>query len=524
MATGTRGLIGKEDISFHDPASGTTAQTFNRTTSTGGTTPITKISAQEIPLRDAVVVTGAATPFNNLADTQAAKTVELALADIRKNIPHYRNVEHYGMVPGDSTLAVAQKNRDVWNQIITDISASTRGDGIFFPVGLWYVDVGAAQPILSASILSDTTVVGCGLGSVISAINGTSATNVIQFLNSSNIRIADLAVNKITTSGANIFVGGTNRAISQVRVFNVQTTNGENGIQIDGGGFHSNGVWVENCYPNSDKLGVWVRDFANVNINGNLTSKSSGSDGGFRVDDGTYAGGWIGGVTMRDNRLTGTSVQTIAFSRTATYDANLHQILNISGNKVSVGDVNIVGMNVVDLSHNELQDGGIYYNTSGMPSVRNFRSLYNYSNGATGSAFEWDITNCTVDDFEIVGGRYYGAQLHGIYIHAATTSVVDGGRIYETHVRDCGQAVTNTYNGIYATLGAGCTGSYWMVGPVFIRSLAAPPVHKYGIETSGAGTWANCKRWGILNKSWGTGPGYAWASGWADMAAEAHVA
>lgn len=521
MATGTRGLIGKEDFSFHDPATGTAAQTFNRTTSTGGTTPITKISAQDLPLLDAVVVTGAATPFESLADTQATKTVELALKDIRKNIPHYRNVEHYGMVPNDPTSGVAQRNRLVWNEIISDISASSRGDGIFFPCGTWYVDIAAAQPILSCNLISDVTVVGSGLGSIVSAIAGTSATDVFYFTNGSNIRIADLAAVKDDNSHASIFVGSTAVAISQIRVMNVETSNGAHGVRLDGGGYHCTAAWVENCFPNADTLGVYVSDFANVNINGNLTSKSAGSIGGFRVDDGSYANGYIGGITMRDNQFTGTTDQTIAFSRTTTYDANLHQGLNISGNKVGVGNINIVGMNVVDLSKNELYDGGFYYNTSGMSSVRNFRSLFNYSNSSTISAFEWDITNCTVDDFEIVGGRYYGAQLHGIYIHAVTTSVVDGGRIYGVQVRDCSQDTTNLYNGIYATLGAGCTGSYWQVGPVFIRSTAALK-HKYGIETAGAGTWANCKRWGVMTKSYGTADA-AYAAGWADMAAETDI-
>ena len=165
-STWTRKYLGKEDITFHDPATGTAAQSFTRSASDplAADVNVTKVSALDIPLRDAVVVAGAATPFEGLADTQAAKNVETALADIRKNIPHYRNVEHYGMVQGDNSNAVAEKNTAVWNKIIADIGATGLSDGIFFPGGAWYFKDTAGTEVLSGAGLSNIKVVGTGPG------------------------------------------------------------------------------------------------------------------------------------------------------------------------------------------------------------------------------------------------------------------------------------------------------------------------------------------------------------------------
>lgn len=493
--TYTKALLGLQDLSRHDPATdGTTATTVNRLTSTGGTTPITKLQASAIPLLDAAVLAGSLTPFEALADTQAAKNVEIALQTLRKQQYPVYNFGFYGGIEGTGTSqANSDQNRLLFNQLVSDIPST--GGVIFFPPGNWLVDgPGGAVPILQITGKSNITVMGAGFGSILRAFDASSGTDLLKFLNCSNITVQNMALNAIQTgAGANINVSGSvGNQISQIRIFSVFTNNGGDGIFIAGGGGHGNGYWVQNSYiVGAPGTGISVQDMTLGNITGNLLSLAAGGPAGIAVFDDVSAGSVVGNVNIESNILTGAGDQEITVQRaTAVYDPTIHLNVRLSRNRISRGSMKVAGMDKTEMSFNELLDGGYTYTITNMAtSAKNFRALYNYSESAPVEGLFVDVGVASLDDWEIVGGRYHGANSHGIFISQSTSGTLQNGRL--SGVCCLNNNVANGGgSGIRILGGGGTTITRNSVSHNIIRSDAAPK-HVHGIHASSAGTISN---------------------------------
>lgn len=507
-STFTKKLLGGEDLERHDPATdGTSATTVNRLTSTGGTQPITKIQAALIPMLDAPIVSGANTPFEALADTQAAKNVEAALADLRRK--HYRvfSFEDMGAIEGSGvTQGQADKNREVWNQIVSEIGASGRPGGIFLPNGNWVVDgTGAGSPILTVTGKSNITVLGAGFGTNLRAYDSSSGTDLLKFLNCSNITVQLIQLDKIGTgAGSNLlFEGSVGTPISQIRVLNVATLNGLRGVKIDGGGGHGNGFWVQNSYLSAATFGLVSEDFTVGNVGANLFQLNAGGPGGISIADGASANAVVGSINIESNVLVGGGNQRVQVLRTGTYNGAIHKDICIVRNRLSLGDVLVQGTDNTEISNNEMLDGGIQYALV-QQTAANFRALYNYSRSATNDALLIDVNNSDLNGWEVVGGRYYLAGAHGVRVLVSTAgaNTVSGGRISGVYVLDCNQSDTGN-SAIRFEAGAGTTVTRNTVHGNTMFSAAAPK-HQNGLHTTTGGSMTNNFRGMNVVQGWQT--------------------
>lgn len=495
MATGTRGLVGKEDISFHDPlTTGGVVQTFNRTTSTGGTTPITKLSADHVPLRDVAVVAGARTPFYGLdAGVGTNHYVEDALADIRKNIPHYRNVEHYGMVPGDSTNAVAEKNTAVWNKIIADIAASGNPDGIFFPGGQWYFKDTAGSEVLSGGDQANIKVVGTGPGSALLANAGaTAAFPLLRWLDCAGVTLLDLQFARQAATADCVVLAASTIQLANLRIASCTFSSGDRNLLIDGGGTTSDkDIWLQECTfttagAASYNLAITGCSYTHVNDN---TFAGTGVGMHHFVTAGTEA--------MRDIRITGNIFQTAGMNcnvtRTSTYSATNHRGVTIADNRLAGGDIAIVGMNRVLLQLNKLYAGKVSISCATMTTAQGLQLIGNEIVGGTGPGINITGSSTTIEGFEILGGSIANCTQQGIMVSTAGAPA-KWGRIQGVAILNCSRedsGVTD-YSGIKfnaADASGGVTESLVVDNVIRCTSVTAinSNKHLYGVEEAAGG-------------------------------------
>lgn len=510
-------LLGKEDCSRHDPATdGTSPTTFARPTSTGGTTPITKLSANDLALLDAVALSGLNTPYEVLPDTLSGKSIEAALAWLRKNGYSIKSFEGNGGIPGSGiTQAQADNNRLLLDQIMGEISSTGQRGGIFFGCDNWLFDgVGAGSPILAYSGKSNIAFIGTGPGSVVRAFNAGSGTDLFNFTDCSGISFQHLNLDKVGTgSGANVRLASSAVAMSQLRFLNCFFNNGLFGIVMDGAGRHGNGYWVENSsFTGQASYCVDVTDMLAGQVNRNQTSIAAGGPSGFRFSSGASAGAFLGSLNVEQNILGGAGTQDIAVIRTAVYDASIHKDIRVSRNKLSKGDISVGDCNSIELSWNELFDGGLSGTFSNMPSVQNFRALYNYSNSATADALSLALNVSVLDECEIVGGRLYLAGQAGLNVVLNGASTLRRGRFYGIETLDVSQTAANTFSGIKFQVGVGATLDRCQLWGCTMDSQAAPK-QKHGFEVANSGTNTNCRYWGTQVKGYGTAA-YSTGAGW----------
>jgi hypothetical protein len=448
-STWTRKYLGKEDITFHDPASGTAAQTFARPASNPSDpdVDVTKLSAQDIPLRDAVVVTGAATPFEALADTQVAKNVETALADIRKNIPHYRNVEHYGMVPNDSTASVAEKNRAVWNQIISDLSNAGVGDGIFVPSFYYVKDDGTGGEILDGNGLPNITLTGAGPGSsLIGQAASTAGYPLLRWDDGYGLRISDITLNR-NGAGAECFrMASSATQLNSVRLLGCQFSSGSTNVLIDGSGLTTDtDFWISRCiFGNAASY--------NINIDGcsdtHITDNTFTGTGIGVVHSGTGAANAMRNVLIQGNILK-TAGMDILVSRSGVYTAANHKGVSIIDNRLEQGQVAVINMNRVLCQLNKLYAGGIQITFNTMTTAQGLQLIANEITGRTGSGISITGASTTIEGFEILGGSISNCTQSGILVQTSGAPA-KWGRIQGVGIFNCSREDAATeYSGIH---------------------------------------------------------------------------
>lgn len=495
MPTTTRkGRIAKTDIAWHVPGTDGTAETnFNRTNSSGGSSAKTKVSAQCVPLLDAPIVSGARTPFESLVDSAAAKTVELALADIRKNIPHYKNFDHYG---GSTTndAATAVRNTQVFQKIVTDILAENRtGSGIFFPGFRYYFKESAgAMPTMNG--VAKPTLVGAGFGSVLlRETSASTALNLFNFIDCNGLRLADLGIDRDGTAGLGNAVNITNNAeqeVGDIYFLNTSIVGGLSNVSVVlAGPSLATNVWLSgNFFNNSSGANVSLQSCQRVHVLSNnfgLTGNglSVTSNGGSTV---------LGDIEIDGNVHLGAN-SDINVTRTGVWNA-IHKGLTISNNKLTAGDIIVQGVDDVGLFTNNLYSGRISI-TFDMLTSKNLRLIDNNVNGAVGSGITVTGATCTLTGYQIRGGTISNATQRGILL-TFSGAPIRGGTISGVSIIDCSRqdgGVGTDFSGICLDApGGGAAGVLdSIIEGNIIRcySVTAPSgnKHAYGVEEVAGG-------------------------------------
>lgn len=514
----TKELLGLEDISRHDPASGSARQTLVRTG-----TDVTKLAAQDVPLLDAVYVSGAQSPYEALADTQATKNVEIALRTLRLYSPsQLYNLEHFGATRGAVSAATAVKNTEVWNAIISEISTAGRG-GIFVPPGQWQFDpLVPGNTMLDMDTVPEIEVVGVPGQSLIQARDSTQVGALMKWKDTSGVTLRGLEFDKQGTAGGECVLfegtgGGSPFQMQYIVIQNCRTNKGVHGFALDGLGGHAQHYWISQCIiVDASSIGVRCNDISDGHLLNNLFSVSSASFlNGILLQTDTAAGGRIGGTEAIGNTFSGSSAQLFRVQRNSgcAYDATLHARIRIAGNNMAVGDIEVYDLTVVETSFNRVNSGAILYacnNVSGQTTAEDFRAHGNVVTGAaTGNnCLAVTMSGVTLSDFEIVGGKYQSARQHGI-LFSATGAVMTAGRVLGARVLNCSTQTTNTYSGITISPGDAAGGvTKSIFGDCIIQGPtgAGTPKHKYGFESIAGGATANVKLHDMMKEGYGTNP------------------
>lgn len=494
MGVGTREKIGKEDFDFHNPANGTAAQTFNRTTSTGGTTPITKISAQDIPLRDAVTVAGALTPFEALADTAAAKNVELALADVRRNISTYKNFEYYGgSTVNDAATAI--KNTEVFQKIVTDIIAEGReGAGIYFPGRIYrFKESGGSMPTING--VSNVTLVGAGFGTLLQReTSANTALNLFTFIDCPGLRIVDIGIDRNGIVGFGNAVHITNSAVAEIGnlyILNTRIVGGASNVSISPAAASSaTHVWISgNFFDQASAANVSLQSSQSVHV---LSNNYGVTGTGLSITSSGGGGAVLGDIEINGNVHLGTN-SDINIMRIGVWAA-IHKGVTISNNKMTAGDILVQGVDDVGMFTNNLYSGRISVILD-MATSKNLRILDNNVNGAVGNGIAVTGISCTLTGFQIHGGTVSNATQRGILLQF-NGAVARGGTIKGVSVIDCSRqdgGVGTDFSGIVLDPAGSAIGGVQdsIIEGNIIRcySVTAPSgnMHNYAVEEVAGG-------------------------------------
>lgn len=495
-----RGAIGKEDFTFHNPATGTAVQTFNRLTSTGGTTPITAISAENIPLRDVPHVTGAFSPFETLADTQAAKQIEAALAVLRKEQVQMHNFEHKGGQAGSGvSAAVASKNTDVLNQIFADIGTSGRTNGVFFPGATYeFLESGGNMPVATGR--SGIVLMGTGLGALLKQHSTSAPGNyILEFVDCSNIVLADLAFQKNgTVANANVRFRSTGAAYNNIIVDHIQTTSGGNGLTVEGPAAGMSGLWINrSTFQSTSAHGLLLINVQNAQIQANTVLATLGilascSGGAAPLQDLNFTANILGGVTSQD----------LIVARTGTYTGNIHRGVTCIGNRISDGQISISGMNEVEASSNIIYSGQMIVNMTDMTTATGLKAIANRVIGSSGYAVGLAVqgSNTTLDGF-LLGWNVFMNQTQQAMVVDFATSPASLGLIVANNVRNASRRDSDAtdFSGIQAKGTGGVRETQVVHNTIRCNALTGVNSnrHLYGYEELGGST-ANIVAWNYI--------------------------
>ncbi len=489
--------LGVEDITRHDPAAGPTTQFLNRDSRlAGGTVPITKVSAASIPVLDAAVVSGANTPFDEIADTQAAKHVEACLADIRKNYAELKNFDHYGGIAGSGISAAdAQKNTEVFNKILTDMVADGQVNGIFFPASTYeFMEFGGFMPKVDQ--YPNLRLVGTGFASCLK--RNTSAVtnqNLLSIIDSPDVTVADLFIDRNGTAGTNgalAFTGFGVQPIGGVKVLNCYISGGQLGLVLGSAGFQMDNFWVSGCtFGATSSLNMEAFAASNGHI---LSNQLQGGGTGILI---ASAGGadLLRDIDVVGNVLTGTGMD-LSVIRGGVFAAASHRGVNVLGNRLTAGNIAITGIDSPDVSGNKLAAGKIAVTMdAAMVTAKNVRLAGNEVVGATGPGILLAGSGTAIEGFEISGGKVESATQQGIAIQCAG-ALAKWGRIAEVLVLNCSRedAAATDYSGILLDCpGGGGAGVFEsIIVNNIIRCTTVTSVngnkHLYGVEEKAGGS------------------------------------
>jgi hypothetical protein len=485
----TRGDIAEQDFRRHNPASGSTQQTFSRLNSTGGTTGGYKaLCAASIPMLDAALVSGARSPFEPIADTQAAKHVEACVMDVRKKQGQYYNFEAMGGIPGFGIpLADASKNTELLNYILAQIVSDLRPfPGILFPGFYWeFAEVGGNMPTFNGI----PNLVLTGSAYLRRNDNASINKHLLNIQDCPGFKIIDLSIDRNLTTGSGVGVRVTASAeqeIGGIYFVNTKFLGGNANISMEGDATHFiTGYWIKDCqFVGSSGVNVEVIGGGSGHIIGN-EFLSSGT-GILKTSAG-------GAMLLGNSEITGNvfraTGQGISVSRTGTYSSGTHRGLTLRGNKMANGVVSITGVNQVEISSTQIDTGNITvtFDSNMTTGADRLKLLDNDVSGSTSHGISVIGSSCTLTGFQIRGGTIRNCNRRGISM-TFSTGVARGGSITDVSIIDVSRENLGTlYDGITLVEGNASGGVQdTTISNNVIRNYSTPKIER-GIDCPNGG-------------------------------------
>ena len=487
MGAVTKEKIGKEDFDFHNPAVPGGAQSFNRTGSTGAPVPITKISAQDIPLRDVSRFGVGRTPLEQLPDDAANKNVELAIAEIARTKEDMLNFESNGGIPGTGISAGdAAINGTVFDSLVTEL-LNGRYRGIFFPN---IFEFATARFIINRPNVTLTAVPGGGMKA---HANFAAAGTLLQTVDCSSLRIIQMRFDHLASAVGGskcLSIDALNGNINDIVLSRVATSEAATGVEINTTGTNRDvsNVWVLDSTLNCDANPLAINDFSRVNIGGTVFQSISGGSVLFLSSGGTHP---LSGLRLYDNFVGagGASNLQVLIQRNGAFTPSLHKDIIVSRTQISNGLLQLNGVNEFTTNENQLFNGYILasLDMANAANIAFIRDRVNAGALAASSCIYINGAGTTLAGFEVSGGFFYNADHHGVRV-SMNNGVARYGRIHHNHVLDCSRENAGTdYSGIMLEDGGAKGVQYTLVDWNQIISQSAPK-HKWGVEEQGAAT------------------------------------
>lgn len=424
-----------------------------------------KFGADYVPHRDEAFISGGQQPFHRITATD--RDTEELVRDLKLNSREMLNFESAGGIPGAGIDAPdAAKNTEIFDYLLWILSqAVTAANGIFFP-GRRYEfmewahagnelytpnTTGPAGDLyglhtLPVRLLSGLTLCGSGQGAttLASSEHANQNHNLLYFVDCSSLTVCDMSVEKHAnqTAGAVVRHDTVAAAVSTSVFRNLSVGNGISyGLRISGQSptstFTNSQFWVDGCvFDDTTGYGVWIESCFTGWIQNN--SLTGANQQGIRCNTtGTLQR--LSGIRILHNSLSGTNPQqAIALSRSGTYDGALHKDFTISNNELSIGSIEISGVNEWEIVENQLYAGGIEAVFPTQTGAHNLRIADNNIEGGNswGSGIRFLGNNVTINGFEISGGRIHNVDTHAIDLQCEN-GAFKRGKIHDVHVLNC---------------------------------------------------------------------------------------
>lgn len=413
--TYTKGLVGKEDINWHDPSTdGTTDLTYSRDGQTGTVNP-TKPNASHLAILSPPLVSAAQRPFAK--DLSSANhTVEKAIENLRRTTPYLQNFEAWGGQAGDTSSAVASKNAEVLEHIIDNVIGSTGNlGGVFFPAGTFsFTDHDSDGYISHISSKSNIRFYGVGPASQLQKISGNDGKDFFRLDDCSRIDFALLRIDNADTTG-----GGTLRfrAVaadqSYIRVQFCEFLNMFHGVWLEGTTDTESigNYWVENCiFLDAGDNFVHAENTSGAHLIGNRCSQSVAIGTGFHLETGSGANTRLNhSHEIIGNVFQGSAAASdITIQNQATFSSTNMTDITVASNKIARGSIVFIGADQIKCSLNHLSNGTItWVDSSTMVTARN---LWITQNTCIGSEVNVAATIVPLVGFWFVGNSVRDAS------------------------------------------------------------------------------------------------------------------
>ena len=493
-------------MNFHDPASSTADQLFDRTGSTGGTVQRTALNASHLPLKDAAynAADSAKTPYEILADTRAAKHIEAALRKLRTEGYEVYNFEARGGTPGfgiGDTDAV--NNTKVWNRIIDEIDTAgspnpERWNAILFPGdGYEFKEDGGTEILRSATVGANITVIG-NRSALRAHAGANAAFPLFYFQDSSRIVLEGVEINRNgTTAGSSaVKVASTTSPVNYFRISNCVVSGGERGIHVVSPATKAvTNIWVNDLYVLSYALrGLEMESIQDATVSDVTFSGVAVGLNDIYVTAPTSTH-YLSGLKITHNKLSG---RLFVAGSSAS-----HSRVTVDSNTINSGDMTLTNIDLLTTFDNWLLAGGVAITFNTAETYRGLKLLKSFVNGGiSGGPGIWIIASnsAIVESPEIDGGEIHTPPRDGITLEATGAARIKWGRFHDILVKGAGQTTTNTYDSVQVKSGVQDS----IFHDIICRSTDAAKKQRYGINELAAANNVDNLYHDNWVKGWGT--------------------
>jgi hypothetical protein len=517
----TKQPISPVDVQM-DTAGGGSVTNFTRGKSDGTTESVASLSAAQVPVLDAPIVTSGRTPFE-LISPATDRDIEACLTAVRTNAREMKNFDHYGGESGTGNLTRAQRNTEVWRKILDDINSEGRNNGIYFPgqtyefsnqagFGGQYASHIIPLETSGAVDVSNIAIVGASPGTkLIASSSATSGTNFIFGDDVSNVVFMDIEIDRNDGNA------------SDEDCVHIQAVTTPTGIYFDrcvfsnfrraislvqsGGSATATDYWVRGCtFNDSGVTGVPAVNAVDWGRGHVLDNTFPGACGGITVQS-TQARA-LASTIIRGNVMTNTTVtQGISAIRSGSFSATVHRNITVSENHIDRGSIQMTGLSEWRVQSNRLFDGGIYGDFFTADATDCHILFNDIEDGGNTTFTEGIDIHCNAVEllrWSIVGGSVTGFDNEGIIIRRTGTARAVQGRISDVNVQDCAQAgADGSSSGILIKADASFLNQ---IHHNVVRSTTGSDRHKYAIEEEAGGANLAANHFSDnLARGWATG-------------------